>query len=1823
MANQRQIFTLKEVIKPVHTLTSFGYKTIISPDSNYIVVIDAENSFISFYNRDTLNTNSPFSLANRFSKPEFRHQYILTNPVFNQGASQCYLGVKYCDYVNYDTDIRRDSFLASGIIYIRQSTRVPKFLENTVIYEEKSIWSQFFTLPYVDPDGYELLHVSVDNKGLYALTKTSGVSIKLFYQPLDAVNTALYYNVSDMITIDPPVEIATIAYVRNIKFVQFDSQERKIDYILLIYSLFGSGNRNLFRRTLTPTNVSQDTLVCDNVYNFQTSGNFVVCDKMTSIEIYDVDNLTILRTYIPEMTDIHGILAMNSFNPKLLQISNASKQLIIYKDPYSPHGDNFYYNNTFGYTSACFDKFGNMLVLGQPKNGRVLIFHYLNGWSFFQELKLDGFSHRFDIDGEEKTLVITNQSERVTDIYENVSYDLTTLQTGTCEIPNIVNTINTRKYYETISIGYTNVILSNNDFNPSTIPKIGELYPIIPYYIPSDGNMILSIYESYINQRYHYHVYANDVSGHEIVPEPYFLFYSQSGIARLKSITSDRYGDTILLLREDNLTQLYKKVNLDAKQEIYVFINQSTYDFRDIWTTWEYNPLNDVGARIPIDNLLFNKRGNILIVVQGSNIVVLHYEQELIYKQIIIGHSKMGTTKSNDSLPEPKTEYGYDYKYFLNEYELLSKPIISYILDEIFIHIDDNDNIYTWKNNVVYVYSEDNFYLSNIQTIPFVVQNPLNISIFPDVNLFTYKDDNNIYFYYHDKLENSLINTNVTVPACEKHNVIDNHIIQYSNKNIKIDYYTLDVIQNDINLTLNTIHYFPINTLYNFGYFSMDYKNNINVLFKGSQMSKYYRYTPDSFGKTKYKHMITFREQKVDVNIQYKHDEFYNNVIQVLPTNYISNNISTSMNNIVENESQFKIYCSQKFTYGEEDMDTKLHTFTPDFNKKIYYSNEVVVSKYFDPKKYTTLNQVLKYMNGINDNRSISLFRITEKRYIGIIATMKGGEDSVAHKYTLLDKSKEVVLFRSPTYVQGVDEKISSNGIKFLANTYDPQSGKDGSEEYIGSVLPSVVGRTNGIYVYSDTSIDDDILIRYDVDRSLATSTTAKANYPKDIQVYLMTELTIDIVTEETIQNSSYLAKNDIEYGKFTNISKNGNLIVIGSNVDTLSNVKPSRDKKKTFNLYIEQTFIHSKADYTIGNGTSGDPRQDITYTINWNVDYKYKDEDKGIEDFISVKKYNTIPKLEELTNRINTYYGSKIITLKYKNYHALKAHNLGGLGGRRLWFAIDHQFMIITDDMTRWKYDSSLKSPKGTNVTFTGVNPLGSTLDDAYRESENTTRPSTLLYSVWYSGGTEAYADNINISYVSNISIEFTEEYLQRYHYNVIKYGCLFYYIRQRGKWRHLNSLYFKSSPHKPLRRSFSLTATFFPDHLEIINNKYIMISKNRTSMVIQNYILDDTESYLDPYYQKTPFEISINYKAIIPTKIKYIKGAEQTFETNYYSTKKFTYDRISVDLINNDFRNLKTDYSKNIKMDPDIFNDIHSFYLEFMDNVLNNLYQNQSYNIFITNNSNYITSFKLFTDIFNNGTNKHEEQKIEFVSPIDSYYKIYFGMDLTRTLQKMECSVVFSEFFARAYGIDEFTFKDDNILYLNKLPYYEIFQANPQRDIFGKHLNKCDNTQSNNPLILGSVNQFEVFENGLILKTKFSLRDKIGNLYVNENTLYNAIPEKGLVRKYILPPLQIDPQYKNFPTLEGSQVFQDYTYSGFGNTFCIFDNTYAVVGTKEGKVIIQHLTDKDAGKGIVDSGSSSYGNFGSVLRSGKFIYINAPELNKLYIVNNIPYYE
>ena len=245
-----------------------------------------------------------------------------------------------------------------------------------------------------------------------------------------------------------------------------------------------------------------------------------------------------------------------------------------------------------------------------------------------------------------------------------------------------------------------------------------------------------------------------------------------------------------------------------------------------------------------------------------------------------------------------------------------------------------------------------------------------------------------------------------------------------------------------------------------------------------------------------------------------------------------------------------------------------------------------------------------------------------------------------------------------------------------------------------------------------------------------------------------------------------------------------------------------------------------------------------------------------------------------------------------------------------------------------------------------------------------------------------------------------------------------------------------------------------------------------------------------------------------------------------------------------------------------------------------------------------------------------------------------------------------------------------------------YEIYEISDDKMKLQKYSFISENTDKSQIVALGEIDKIMIFDNK-DLRSKIKIKDKFGKIYIKNETIYNIFSEKGTILKYkplynvdnlvsLMTPKQgltVDPirfsgvyinnvlnfimdfrsPYQDYYStsvsypvnsqallpvgkavstaywddVEGEQLYQEYKYENFGKTFSIFKDRYAVIGTTEGKVIIKHLNEKSASEAILNCGSIGYNKFGSVIRTGKYIYINSPQQNKIFLVENVPYYE
>lgn len=1958
---QKDIFTLNYSLTPKFTLGSFGANVSISPDGNTIVVIDKESSFIYFYNRTSANNISPYRLVAQFTKPEFKFQYILSDIVFSDDSTQCFISVKYCDYVNYDIDIKRNNYLISGMLYIRQQFTKQKIIENIIYSELDYIWTHLFNLPYNnDVNGYDVIDYNID-LGIYGATKESGNGIKIFRQPTDKIKTAISNQTSNFLTIDVPIRTSEIIncplnVLDNVKKLRFvvDGISNKKDYVVIQSILDNNISRREIINISNTLSLGPEIPFLRNVNDFEVdSQNYqVACYSPNLISVYDILTTQLIYTV---GTDISDSEAKIYYNKDIIVLySNIDNKLRIYSS------NTFAYIDNYSYSSACLDNMGTTMVIGQPKGGKVLIFYSNeNIWNLFQTLSQDGYTSNFDIDGSENTLMVINKNNRTTEIYENITDDLSMLvDVSQISVPKSVTTRYSDYYIKYMAVGFNNIIVDKIPVSSSPTPISGNLFTEIPYYITYDGNIIISIYESVINYKYVYHLYGNKIKNDNTIDSTfYFQILSQSSTGRLKSISSDRRGDVIVMLFADNSVDFYRKVNYDEQNERYVLIQPRNSNFTDVWRNIIYNSTES------IQSIKFNLRGNILFVQHGANVIVLHYGQEILFYQKLVGNPSTGTEPSFSYIPSTVISTdGLTYNYYQNYYVLFSQPVASYIYGETLIHVDKEDNLYTWNNNQLIIYKEDNLYRNKIKTITFPqTLLPSKITFNPQDKLFTYYDNTNIYIYYYDDKNYQLLDTNIKLPVGESYKIIDKNIIVYDNRNLKIYEYNFDVIlnQNYLDFSYNIIctKNFP-NLSDIFMGINTDTRNNIILAFRNTNENNFYRFVPTSEKRRNFKHMITFYEQKIDIDVQYKFDEFYNNVNKILPSSYVKPNIdpreenSTETSQTTENENNFHIYCPQVFTYeyerGTSDnqnvrpihLEPNIRSYDLNLESPISYDNKIIVSKYFDPNQYTTLGSVLRYMNQINDNRTQPLYEIKFKRHVGIIAKMNktNSLQPFIYKYELQDNGQYRKLIEAGTLI---DEKMSSVGNRL-------------SVGYSSNSLPDYPGNFNGIYLSSDDkNISDPVEIRFSIiptipieqirfdiiepkisDTKDNDRTPNCTRTPTSIKIYVITELIVDVITPENL--FSFFGKTNIvtnteEFGNLSKISKKGNTICVNSNLETQASIPPPIPKYVVnqpikYDIWIEQSYFENEQEF----GIDSPPLVQKTININWNIPIRY---DEGLDKLLNMTEFNRIQKIEDYVNQINSYYGN-ILKLEYNNYYAINVGSCGGLSSRTMFWRINGRQILSTERMLNWDwYPTGLKSP--TNETWNDTySPKGSVVSgNSYvMLGSRTSKPNSYIYYVDYQYGTESRANAINVSYVLNLSLTFNEEYLQRFITGPVNYTNLYFYVKENMRWRFLNTLTTRNNDKNQLRTSKSMFQSKTPVQLILISDNFIIINNkivlnklitaddlniiNRTQVgIIEGQsenagvkkVTSNTVGTVNTFNSensvKTVFKAS--WKLTQPYNIKTTEG-----HIVYGSAEEVLYGGTvipGVQEVNETSDTVNDSYSNTFIIDRTTN--------ETMKNSIQQnlkIFGNKAPGIPITSNAyggNYNYDKLMKETLYIEG---------KFKVPYDVEFNLDYYPYMKITIKNIPLPYTEKEYYTNTYTINT-KISDDPEIRIN-ISYKDIYQVNFQPGslvftfdiggiIYNLTLNSAvrtlyiplptpnnyliyelksmidldkysfisENTDSTQNIALGHIDKILIFDKDNF-KSNIQIKDKFGKIYIKNESIYNSIPEKGLILKYkptsnypgslvelkYITPNQalasypsrfytnnnfiydrdifqlngtqfVDKKYSendlipvivnslNWNEIEGKQLYQEYKYENFGKTFSIFKDRYAVIGTTEGKVVLKHLNDKTASEAIINCGNVAYDKFGSVLRSGKYIYINSPQQNKMFLVENVPYYE
>ena len=1800
------IFQLKEVIEPKLNNQSFGVESSISPDGNTLVILDKINYWIYFYGRQSYDSLvSPFILLKKMSKSELKHQYILSNIIFTPDSKKCFIGVQFCDYVNYDFDISRKNFLISTMVFFKEILEIPKPLENTFVYEKVQTWDFLIGLPITNETGYQKIFYS-PNLVLYgvAVPKFENYirySISIYVQSLSQIeNITNQTNVSRLL-IDPPEKIQDLNSVKKYLFDSFIENRSQKDCLFYLHS----ENKNIYRVKIDSQlkQLASSELVISNINDFDILKNLLLTyGPNGTIQLIRVQNLEIVSTYVfPELMDDPYAKIILGDIENFAFVSNTFKKIKIF------NGQKFYdYQSENGFECGEFNLSVNYFLIGQPKSGKYLIFIKNSGqWSFFQEISNTGFSNQFDIDNNEKTLILSNQNDHNTEIYENVSSDFSILNNTQKSFPANVSSKDIKYLSQYISFGYRNILAKQIPQEQGTFT--GFLYQDLPFFISQDGNIVFFIYQE-INgnfKRYHFYGYPNNTDSSNNPFQLHFISdYLQSSLI---SITADRTADLIYLLFENNGLDIYKKVRLNQNEEYYVLVKPRKGNIADLW-------LN----RTPVRRIKTNGTGSLIFFEQDEQINVLDFQQEPLIKVNLV-----------PILSFPEQQLG-DYKLntVQNIYEVLSVPDV-FVIPETqskYLYWDDEKNdLYTFHQNKIKIYSEDNHF----QT-PYLIfdisdwnSNGSNLKIHPRSNLVSiFKTDiNQILFYWMNRVQSKLIMVNglqINITGLISQNfwdVIENnnlYFVSNLSKKIIISSFEINIdISGTIDGSSSIIH--QIDFSENFIGVEMDVRNRIRLIDNVNRKMKLI--LPLGENNKKMKYFKTFRENKIDLDFVFHNEDFYNNVIRILPSNYFTKPVTNEGTPAKLFENSFKIYCPEVFNIK---TDVSEQEFQINFNRPVFYQDEIIANQYFSTQTYSNLGSVIRYINRINDNRSLDLYYLKKKRYIGLKLKFRGGTNLVRYQ---LDWKKNNVwnpLIISKAYLQtGITEEWTSKGERL-----DYMGNLEGI--YNGGYLPlDGLSNQNGIYKLIELDdINENISIRYLVDQSLGDPNLESSIVdPTDVQLFVVTVVEVNVQSKETFQYASFNNQNTLNYGKFASISDSGNYFIVGSEMDTHANIIPSGTSEREFKIWSEQNFYPLKYSRAVF-GTESDENGLNTLWENENpdsFDFNINYDQTIIETGTTTKKYDddlnvflnlknlglTTPnKVKEYIDNLNNYYGKNIIEMNYENYLGLQCSSYYGTFGRVIEWKLNDRLVMKTEPLNGGGVliavflgivllivlSAYVLLPLGIALMATAIafaveqktifapvvlNTLKNIEDSSlilYKPLESSllggnyilmdvsqNRLNKFNYKIYSKKNIltahEVFADDNVVSYILMMKVKFSEEYIQRYHYNVIRFSAMYQFENYNERWKRTQTKLLNYNKNfKLLRTPFQ---TIFKNQIDPViigdNNifnydqgRLISFQNNKENLMNNFFVTDNSnnlltiefkfswtikwetskgvavptlENLFNLTYYRMPFKkvkaflnLNVNIQKSIIIDIRQDKSIildkiwnefktidiQTSYDTNFYTE---SFQKFHIDIVSQLFVRDKSDpYMIKLLIDSKYLNSDGRKYKPFGDNKPIDLIGNMILFDFSLNNNekkykNYSAGYEVAKDQVVNWSYFEEylPDLLNIILKQNINIEHYFKIGLPSRLKSL-------------YNNEEF--KSDIIS--NKALFFPITFSDEtkfgKRDIFGKYCLK-----NQNQIAVGQISKFEIYDKDFYNDNDMSIINM--GLNTSGQILEKEIPFENLI--------------------------------------------------------------------------------------------------------------
>lgn len=1487
---RKEMFMMDEYIQNEYTLYSFGYKTFLSPNGNTLVVLDSENHLIYFYERETPNTLSPFKLSSQYTSLNFKTQYIFGNVNFSEDGDICLIGILFCDAVSY---------ILSGIeentnAYVFQKTTIslPKMTEKGTVITKQSSWAPIEQLPFSDLNNgnsfsrLPQLNSNLSNKILYTVGNRVKNDTKIYsYVFNNLYNSIANKNTSSLI-LPPSFSNTTLSFWDDIMVHNFTQNNINYGYVIGIHmtqrriSLRSINNLNI----VSSLSMGSEVLLSPpnkNIISFGCNQNLLVCYSLNEIFIYDLLTLNLIQNISVNINDL-SVKVLISGSIVVLACVN-QKKIIIYDRTNNLLNKVFEYQSNHSFAEHfSIDGNGSLVSVGEPKYGNVYLFAKLETgeWSVYQVFNHNGFSDGYDIDKTENTLIVTNTKEKNTRIYENITDDLSLMKSSTIQIPQNQNISSFITNY-TYNYSSERSKFTINSITPvSSIENLNlTLHPTISPIVTKDGNMIFSIYQTSLvnNGRifYRYFLFSNEQNNQNTLNAQSSLIYNfNSTQQELTHLVSDRDGDILVAVFGNTNVEIVKRVRLNEKDYRYVCLFRTS--FMNLYSIIT-NQNNST-----IENIFINQKSNIIVFQTNLQIIIFNYLQEIIVRQTPV--------LIRNNITNQDIQYNY---------ESITNPLISYLTGLKYVAMDSEQKVYLWDSvsNSIQVFGEEDNYQFKISQ--FTIPSNLNlnqIKFYPDLNLFTFVSNNKINFSYYDNLESQLISTNTSIDFTNNslYEIVDNNLILYNDNQHKIEIYRIvtDVkkIQNlkSVDLILNLYYSFVLSST-NLIKQSLTISNRNQIFYSNCDGSnnnfEMLLLHPLSNHSKKFVLFKTFYENRVNNEIYFNNQEFSNNVKRILTSDYIRNPADDSNSKLsTEEVGSFKFYGTQKHSILDDtnNSQTKNYLFTFDTNSNAYFTEPIKVSNFFNPQDYLSFQSVLDYMNQVNSNLSNPMYVYNIKTYVAIDATVFGGTNFVRYQFVAnskefnnSDNSTDGTISDGTTtsppssiisdgstsdenyYFTSYMEDSKNNKIIFLTREYTiidtkenwTSFGKNFDEVNQESVLkgkgkPLDQNLSPGTYAFLREGLPNpNIFLKFNAyTPTFNPNVIGGTNYtvPKNVNLYILVEVEVKVFREKYQESANYLVKAPMEYGIYTDLSVDGTVAMVGSNIDTISNFSPL--DQRSFTVWYEQSN-YASSSATIGGGTNSVQYYNITYNDNYpnNIKYGY---DPDLIKLIDLGSCPTIPLLESYIQTINSSEYGTLIHLTYNNYYALAISGIGGIAFRTFEWLINDKSLIKTDILAAWGNWTNYSPHRVSSTASLGLK--GQRLPNNYVFYNNNPRHTSLKYEIKVNGGTEGAYNSPRISYLLNIQLTFTEAYFQIYCMQVFKYSSFYFFVKDNMRWLHLNSLAFKNTKKiNPLNPSKYSINSILPENIITLSNQNYVISRNKVYSMLKNNAYNYTNAY------------------------------------------------------------------------------------------------------------------------------------------------------------------------------------------------------------------------------------------------------------------------------------------------------------------------------------------------------------------------------------------